>query len=314
MAKPLFILGSQRSGTTWITNQLSAHSDIAGITHDEHFGTHESAYFDYIYGRYGDLSYKANYVEFVEVMAASDFFVLAGADREFLYSLFPTTYEGVLQAVMDRYAEQQGKSIWIEKSPRHTLRGELIADGFPDAKFVGIIRDVESFVGSAFAFRKDNNQSKTKRFAVIVYYALRWTYYNKKLRRFARTHSSRIYMTTYEKMRADINQVMHGICDFVGIPFEEQLTERQFAPNTSFTKDVDSSFKLSDSEKQFVKVVATLAQIIPIFAFGWAEKVLVRFRKERKYLPEWFFRVTRSSDHESRPLGVAPVSVGDKAE
>lgn len=304
MAKPLFILGSQRSGTTWLTNQLSAHSEIAGVTHEEHLGTHESAYFDYIYGRYGDLSYKANYVEFVEVMSASDFFVLAGADKDFLYSLFPTTYEGVLQAVMDRYAEQQGKSIWIEKSPRHTLRGELIAEGFPDAQFVGIIRKVESFVASAFAFRSNNNQSKLWRFAVIVYYALRWTYYNKKLRRFAAMYPNRIYMTTYEKMRADIDGVMHDICDFIGVSFEQQITERQYQPNTSFTKDVDKSFELSDQEKQLTGVVAKVASIIPIPAFELAEKVLVRYRKERKYLPEWFFRVTRSSDHEDRPLGV----------
>lgn len=87
MTQPLFILGKQRSGTTWLSNQLSQHSQISAAQNDHHGGVHESAYFSHVAGRYGDLSQKTNYVEFVEVMAVSDMMKILGVDKEFLYSL-----------------------------------------------------------------------------------------------------------------------------------------------------------------------------------------------------------------------------------
>jgi hypothetical protein len=108
MPTPIFVLGKHRSGTTWLANLLCQHPQIAGVQHARHHGIHESAFFSHVYGRYGDLAVWSRYAEFVEVVAASDYFRLAGATREFLYSLWPTSYEGVFRAVMDRFAAQRG--------------------------------------------------------------------------------------------------------------------------------------------------------------------------------------------------------------
>ena len=45
--KPLFIMGSARSGTTWLANILSSHPDISSPTCVEHHGIHESHLFDH---------------------------------------------------------------------------------------------------------------------------------------------------------------------------------------------------------------------------------------------------------------------------
>ena len=101
MPTPLFILGKGRSGTTWLANQMCEHSLVIGVQHESHYGIHESAFFTQVYDRYQDLTIKSNYVEFVEVMSACDYFQLAGITKEFLYSFWPTSYEKVFREAMD---------------------------------------------------------------------------------------------------------------------------------------------------------------------------------------------------------------------
>lgn len=53
MPLPVFVVGRNRSGTTWLANQLCEHPDIVGVQHERHHGIHESAYFGLIDGRFG---------------------------------------------------------------------------------------------------------------------------------------------------------------------------------------------------------------------------------------------------------------------
>jgi hypothetical protein len=68
MPTRIFILGLHRTGTTWLANQINEHSAVAPVQHPKHFGIHESDYFTYIYGHYGDLRHRTNYIGFVETM------------------------------------------------------------------------------------------------------------------------------------------------------------------------------------------------------------------------------------------------------
>jgi len=40
--KRVFILGLQRSGTTWLANMLAALPQVAAVAHESHRGVHES--------------------------------------------------------------------------------------------------------------------------------------------------------------------------------------------------------------------------------------------------------------------------------
>ena len=77
MPKPIFVVGKGRSGTTWLTNMLATHPDIAGVfNEDKNKGIKESRYFSDLYGRYGDLRNPTNLVEFIEILAVTDYFRL----------------------------------------------------------------------------------------------------------------------------------------------------------------------------------------------------------------------------------------------
>ena len=184
MTQPLFVLGKQRSGTTWLSTQLSQHSQVACARDDHHGGIHESAYFSHIAGRYGDLAQKTNYVEFVEVVAVSDFMRILGVDKAFLYSLWPTTYKGVFEAVMTRLAQQQGSRYWLDKTPENTLLVRQLAELYPEAKFIAILRHPHDVMRSTIGRYSD--QAIRRRRYLLARGTLNLVHHNKEIEHFAK--------------------------------------------------------------------------------------------------------------------------------
>ena len=88
MAYPIFVFDTQRSGTSWLANQLSQHPLIASVTvpvnnpYNLNPGIYESCFFSYLYGRYGDISHKPSYIEFWEVLSATDYFQIIGVEKK----------------------------------------------------------------------------------------------------------------------------------------------------------------------------------------------------------------------------------------
>lgn len=317
MPCPVFILGKHRSGTTWLANQLAEHSRIAGIRHARHHGIHESVFFSQVYGRYGDLAVRSNFVEFVEVMAASDYFRLAGATRDDLHSLWPATYEAVFRTVMDRYAARRGAGYWLEKSPAHTPLVARLAALYPDARFVGITRDAAAVVASTLGLLEMRYPERASRRAVrareILETVVGWTYYNRAMRRFA-ANSSRILLVDYSSLEADLPGTLRTVCGFLRIPFEESMCRRSYAPNTSFRDGAARPRFLKAGERQLVRAATTLLAAVPFQVLG-----TLRGARRRRYrlapLPDWFFSLLDTQPGagvlEAQPDARAPVEVAE---
>lgn len=287
--RPIFVLGKQRSGTTWLANQLCQHPMITGVRHEHHLGIDESAYFSSIYGRYGDLSEKQNFVEFVEVIGASDYFRLANATKDFLYALWPTTYEGLFLSVMNKFAEESGSAYWLEKSPNHTLMVGELAKMYPDARFVAVIRDVEEVVASTIS-RSQGGRSPLARTAAIIQTVISWSYFMKVICSFA-YRSNRIFVIYHEEMRQDLGGMLSAVCDFLEIDFDEQVLCQAYRPNTSFRSDSGRKQALSSREKRLIELISNLSSATPLWALHGARKLRERL-KGRSPLPSWFFSMS----------------------
>lgn len=293
MPNPIFVLGKHRSGTTWLANSLCQHPQIVGAAHESHYGIHESGFFSYVYDRYGDLTCKNNYTEFVEVMCASDYFNLTGVTKEFLYRLWPTSYEDCFRAIMDDYATRKGARYWLEKSPSHTLLTDQLAIFYPDATFVSIVRDVKSVVVSSLVLRNSKHESVVPNSIVSNYFAistsvLRWIFYKKSLESL-RKKSDRVTVVDYSSMHADRAGVLHLICDFLDLPFDPIMIEDSaFAPNTSFRTGIDRDQALSDNQSRFVALLEQVFALIPFSVLRFLHLGKKRL-KGRPDLPEWFF-------------------------
>ena len=297
--RPVFVLGKHRSGTTWLANQLCAHADVAGVQHDRHFGIHESAYFERVSGRFGDLDVGTNYVEFVRVLGASDYFRLAGATEDFLYSLWPTTYEDVFRAVMDRFAEQQGATHWVEKSPGHTPRVAKLHAMYPDARFIGIVRDPMDVVRSATArsmATPGSSQEPLVRARRIARVVTSWAYYNRAMEDFAR-RSDTLRIVTYRRLREHNTDVLQELCNHLGLTFDARMQADAFQRDTSFGQGAARPEVLDERERRLVAEMVRALDAVPLSAFSLAERAALRVIGRRP-LPTWFFRLLEAAPPE----------------
>jgi len=136
---PLFVIGTARSGTTWIANLLISHPAIAGLAAEVHHGVHESHLLDHT--RYA-LPGVMSCTEFVARYALEDYWRLARIDAaEFCLSA-PARGDavGFFRALMDAVARRDGARYWIEKTPKHAIYYQELLRRFPDARFLVIRR------------------------------------------------------------------------------------------------------------------------------------------------------------------------------
>ena len=280
--QPLFVLGKQRSGTTWLANQLCEHPLIAGVRHKHHRGVHASHYFSTVRYRYGDLKNKANFIEFVEAMSASSTFRFIDVDKDFLYSLWPISYEDLFRTLMELHAQKQGARYWLEKTNEHTPLVRDIAQKYPDAKFIGVVRNVEDVVRSTLGRYRESERKKVD----IIKNVFSWTRFNKAMLDFANT-SNRLHIVRYEDLKGDTQTTMTAICTFLDLEFNEGMLTQAYPSNTTFHGGKERKSILSSSDKKLVKWAARVSGYLPSTVLNWRNLYTRRFR--RKALPEWFF-------------------------
>ena len=302
MPTPLFVFGIARSGTTHLANLLLRHPEIAGIEHEKHGGIHESGYFSFVDGRYGNLEEPANFIEFANVTAASDYFRLVGADLKLIYSLYPASYEEVFRFVMDRYAQEQNARYWIEKTPLHTLSAVSIARYYPDALFITIERNTKEVVASkmrmleVLASQKDEVPNKSERCFIIATQVITWQHYKNAILDLTAKYPDRTISINFEDLREKKETVMRKLCDFLRIDFQPRVLESPYPVNSSFQNDpIDARNNIfSRREEQFLETCRFVAKKMPKQFLQLAYK-LGTFRLRREGLPSWFFKLDPNS-------------------
>jgi hypothetical protein len=290
MPAPLFVVGKHRSGTTLLGNLLLDHPEVAGIQHAAHEGIHESAYFSHIDGRYGDLQCFENYVEFAAVMARSDYFTLAGVSFEELLQLYPATYAEVFRHVMDRVAESQDASLWVEKSPMHTNSIDRIGGYYPDAKFVGIKREVTATALSMLHLMGEDQAPTSQRLAHLLRVTVDKYILDEHMQVMRERWPDRIKIITFEDLMADRTTILSEVCAFLGI--EKASLDSKYQKNTSFRGDAERTLK--SHEKWLIRVFHE--RMLPLFPLAVFD--FIKSNPHREVLPGWFFKLLRRSEYE----------------
>jgi hypothetical protein len=294
----IFVLGKHRSGTTGLANHLCEHPNIAGVQHEQHWGIHESGFFTYVEGRYGTLSHWPTYREFVEVMSASDYFRLTEIGKEYMLSLWPTTYAGFFGAVMREHARRQKSRFWIEKSPSHTKKALSLAKEYPEARFVAIIRDVSDVVASSLSHhdgREEPDPEGAERLLMVVRILLGWVYYNKSIYALKEYYPCRTKVIKFEKFVGDKEEVLRGVCNFLGVEFRSGMCTLPYSRNSSFSNKKKREKAMSEVEKRYTRQLASILTKVPYGGYNALNYLYDRLRTKPD-LPKWFFRL---SDQES---------------
>lgn len=225
----------------------------------------------------------------MEVVAASDFFRLAEVDKDFLYALWPTTYEEVFRRVMDRFAERRQAKAWLEKTGVRERPLMKVLAAYPDARFVAIIRDCRTTCASTLKGRESMGQAGNRIWSLICV-ALDWVYVVKTIRMLRRRYK-RVIVVRYEDMRADIEGTLRRILEFLELPWDPACLGQKYEPQSSFQDPQERRKALSFLDKGLIRLVAGLGHLVPRRAF----RLLQQFRgwrRGRPSLPWWFFRLS----------------------
>jgi hypothetical protein len=259
---PVFVLGLDRSGTTWLANILANHPRGVAVQSEDHFGIHDSILFSHFARAYGDLGEDSNFRRFATDFTASDFYLLSGLPADWLGARRPRSYPEALRAMMEEMVRRRGGAeVWIEKSTDHTMLAEELAAAFPDARFVGTARRPQAVIASQLRVAGEPPPSYPSRIATLLRASRNCSLFVRWLRRFCRDHDTCV-MTTYEAMTADPARETKRICDFVGIEFDPAMLELPWRPNTSFRSQQRRSLNLFD--RLFVASAMAALRLIPL--------------------------------------------------
>ena len=296
-ATPIFVIGKHRSGTTGLANHLCEHTDVAGVQHEAHWGIHESGYYPYVVDRYGSLDCWPNFRAFVEVMNASDYFRLAGIEKEYMLSLYPTSYAGFFKAAMDEFARRRGVRYWLEKTPEHTKYAPRLAHTFSSARFVAIIRNVEAVIASSLAQLSSPLESTHP--LTLTRLVSGWVYYTKTIFRLNSRFPQRTVIVRYDNFRDKPSAILRKVCANLGIDYDDQMTTVPYAHNTSFPNE-SSRRALQPRHETLIALLSGMLQKVPHVTFRSLDQ-LARALRSTPNLPDWFFKL---SDRDLRSSSV----------
>ncbi len=214
---PIFIVGTERSGSNLMRLLLNAHPQIA-IPHPPHIMRDFSNFLEL----YDDLQDDKNFTALAKDVAATvnrhfapwGFVVEANklvrrANNRSLYGLYTALYEV--------YAENVGKKRWGCKSTfMHRHIGEIMAT-HTDARFIHLVRDPRDVAVSA-------RQSIFCKFTAYKTAAL-WTDEQSHIESWKKHSPSHFLNVRYEDLTADPENTLKKVMDFIGETYVPQQME-----------------------------------------------------------------------------------------
>lgn len=225
--RPIFVTGSERSGTTLIMAIIGMHSRIAVPEVTWYYPRFRPWLFTY-----GDLSDDANFRTLSDEMAYGlrvPFWNMNVNPATFGGEIFAAAKNfdrsvgGIFAAMFERYASEVGKPRWGEKTPYNLFYIEQILEDFPNAQFVFIYRDgrdvTAEFMDSSFG-------------PMTVYTnAELWHMGQQAVRPWRNTLADdQWFDIRYEDFVRNPVEQIKALCDFLDEPYEEALLEFHTTP------------------------------------------------------------------------------------
>lgn len=208
---PVFVVGMNGSGTTMLADSLGKHPGLFMFP----FESKVMPYYLLADRPAGTLSDPASRLALALEIGKTKPFWHANGKSDLVVDgsvvAGVTSVAGLFDALYRHLAQRQGKARWGEKSPNNTEHIARLADAFPSARFVHIIRD-----------GRDAAQSFHRRWLFDPVHTIwRWKKTIAVGRQQGRSLAAGRYMELqYESLTADPERHMRQVCSFVGLPFD----------------------------------------------------------------------------------------------
>jgi hypothetical protein len=225
--RPIIVAGFPRSGTTMLQLMLHAHPRLA-IPPETRFVLEG-------YQRrhsFGDLRDPARRRELAAwIVSKKTFRDLGLAADEITGQIVaaPPTLGSAYAVVFRGYARRFGKPRWGDKRPAYLQNLDVMKALFPDAQVVNIVRDGRDAVSSLLEMPWNKSD---------IYHAVAsWNIGVDRSRAAARRLGpDSFYELRYEKLVADPEAELRGLCAFLGEEFDPVMTEPANVATTAVPK------------------------------------------------------------------------------
>ena len=217
---PIFVVGAARSGTTWVYDILTAHSQVAGAYETWLFTMNQG-----VGNLFGPAHYPPGH---------------SGLGRSY-------PREQVVREVREFTARLLAQRLGpahrflVEKSPSHVMTMPLIQEIYPDARFVHVLRDGRDVCVSVRQAAKSWAPRWRESFGRSVYTsAWAWKQTIRRTLRDGPGLGEALLEIRFEDLKADPIAGIARLFDHCRIPWERELLD-QIATKTDFEANYRSS-------------------------------------------------------------------------
>lgn len=251
--KPIFVVGAPRSGTTLVGKILGQQTQV--------FSPGESHYFEDIWSRRKDLGQLKTASE-ISVAASRLMTIFQRYNfpdaQQFVNSCVdPLTlvqqtldlqsgYGALYSTFMMMLAGCAGKTRICDDTPKHLYYVPDILQLFPDAKFVGCVRDPRDFLFSYRNYwRRSTESARIKALYHPVMTSMLWQSSTKASMQYSQQLGpAKMMLVQYEKLVENPEKIVRELCQFLNVEFEPDMLQIE-SNNSSFTQNSTGIFSTS---------------------------------------------------------------------
>lgn len=229
--RPVFIIGSPRSGTSLLRLILTSHSQIIIPP--------ECGFIVWLWQKYHDWTASNAHDDRLIEQFLADLYVCKkfdtwALDKQELNSLIrnrqPTDYATLCALIYEAYANSRSRSavLWGDKNNFHVNHLPTLNEIYPEARFLHIVRDGRDVVCS---YREVMKQNSTSPYAPqfrtdIESIAGEWSSNVCNVENYlSGLDGSRKRTLRYEDLVRQPESAIAGICAWVGLDYEQQMLE-----------------------------------------------------------------------------------------
>jgi hypothetical protein len=217
--KRLFLIGCARSGTTLLQSLLASHPAVASFP--------ESGFFNHLFAGREPIRNQLGLISRHAKPRLAGFWRDSGCSPEppSVLTQFPHQLTAHFSNTLDQITAEQGKTVWIEKTPSHVNHLGYISQHISQPKFIHVIREGKDAVASLYDVRTKYPKQWISEFAgteLCVNLCInRWLKDVSTSLRYVGVANHTF--VRYEALVANPQATLEELCEFMGIPFTHHM-------------------------------------------------------------------------------------------
>ena len=254
----IIIIGMDRSGTKWISNEISNHPDIIAIRDEEHNGILETNMFTMFLNNF-NIENLDEYIGLIELWSQTDFFQNSKIPKSFFYKLNnrPKNVYKLFTFMMNELSLLNKKKYWLQKtSPSIALN---IFHYFTDEYIVIIKRNIIDNLRSKIKNSHDRNINRFLIKAVAGYVI------DEKISRLINRKFKNSIVINYEDLISDKKYQLNLVANLIRCKkFSAEYSNDKYLKNTSFKNNSDRAMVFNSFEIFIIKLFRLIFYFMPL--------------------------------------------------